>query len=244
MANNTTPEMDSLKKEAVRVYTGMISVWPLFSKEEPLKLSGMIPKFNGCYAMNNSTVCFISDNEIFVTPYTRLAIRTLHSAGFCKESFPVPFSNGEYPKSEKTKWDSLCTKARLARSEDFAQDCVSYCDDHNIGTIRGETLQNCFEMPIAGVKVNWHNVEQCLYPIISFLCLDYHAAEYIGHFCTNNGKVVFVYRNGKTYVTKGYKILDELREAGYVESSLFVPFSNGERILDDNLRERWESITK
>jgi hypothetical protein len=56
--------------------------------------------------------------------------------------------------------------------------------------------------------------------------------------------VVFVYRDGHTYVTKRYRIISELREAGYRETGMFVPFSNGEEILDPDLREKWESISK
>lgn len=240
MANNIIA-MDSLKEESVRVYTGMIVVSPQVSQEEVLNISELVPKFNGCYAIKNSTVCFISDNEVFVTPYTRITIRFLSSAGFCEKNFGVPFSNGDYPKSEQFKWNSLREKAR---EEDFVEDCVSYCDEHRIGTIREKTLRNCFEMPSAGVKVKHRDIEDCYYPAIKSNCLDCNAVGRIGHFCTNKGKVVFVYRNGKTYVAKGYKILKELRAAGYTESGLFVPFSNGEEIQDPVLNARWKSITK
>ena len=70
MANNIIA-MDSLKEGAVRVYSGMITVFPQLAKEEVLNVSELTPKFNGCYATNNSTVCFVSDNEVFVTPNTR-----------------------------------------------------------------------------------------------------------------------------------------------------------------------------
>lgn len=236
--------LDSLKEGAVRVYTGMIAVFPQFSQEEVLNISELAPKFNDCYATNNSTVCFVSDNEVFVTPFTRRALRSLRSAGFCEKHFYVPFSNGDYPKSEQLRWYSLREKARKSYAEDFVEDCVSYCDEHHIGTISDETLRNCFEMPSSGVKVKHHYFEDCYYPIIDSACFDCTAVNNIGHFCTNNGKVVFVYRDGKTYVTKGYSILKELRAAGYSESGLFVPFSNGEQILDFALKTRWESITK
>lgn len=244
MANNTIIAMDSLKEEAVRVYTGMIAVFPQFSQEEALNISELAPKFNGCYATNNSTVCFVSDNEVFVTPYTRITIRSLRSAGFCEKYFHVPFSNGDYPKFEQFKWNALREKARQSYAEDFVEDCVSYCDEHHIGTISEETLRNCFEMPSAGVKVKHIYFEDCYYPIINSTCFDCCAVDHIGHFCCNNGRVVFVYRNGKTYVAKGYKIVNELRVAGYTESGLFVPFSNGEQIQDSVLNARWESITK
>ena len=236
--------MDSLKEGAVRVYTGMIAVFPQFSQEEVLNISELAPKFNGCYATNNSTVCFVSDNEVFVTPFTRRVLNSLRSAGFCEKHFYVPFSTWDYPKSEQFKWYSLREKASRSYAEDFVEDCVSYCDEHHIGTISDETLQNCFEMPSSGVKVKHHYFEDCYYPIITSTCLDCTAINNIGHFCTNNGKVLFVYRDGKTYVTKGYDILEELRAAGYSESGLFVPFSNGEQILDFALKTRWESITK
>ena len=68
------------------------------------------------------------------------------------------------------------------------------------------------------------------------------SVEKIGHYCTNNGRVVFVYRDGHTYVTRGYWIKRELDKAGYKESSLFVPFSNGEQITDSFLAREWERI--
>ena len=243
MANNNIIAMDSLKEGAVRVYSGMIAVFPQFAQEEALNISELAPKFNGCYATNNSTVCFVSDNEVFVTPYTRVTMRSLHNAGFCEKYFYVPFSNGDYPKSEQFKWNSLCERARQSYAEDFVEDCVSYCDEHHIGIISEETLGNCFEMPATGVKVKHLYFEDCYYPIISS-CLDCTAADQIGTFCTNNGRVVFVYRDGKTYVTKGYKILSELRAAGYKENGLFVPFSNGEEIVDPVLKAAWDKITK
>ncbi len=246
MANNIIAmmdSMDSLKKEgAVRVYSGMTIVSP--HKEGALDVSGLTPKFNGCYATNNSTVCFVSGNEVFVTPYTRTAMRTLRSAGFCEEYFYVPFSNGDYPKLEQFKWNALRENARQSYKADFVSDCKAYCNDRHIYAISAETLANCFEMPEKGVwVVRYPYFKDCYYPIINSACFDCIAADRIGHFCTNNGKVVFTYRNGKTYVTKGYKILKELRAAGYTESGFFVPFSNGEEIQDGALRKLWDSIT-
>lgn len=244
MANNTTITMDSLKEDSVQVYDGMIAVYPQSGQEEPINVWKLYPKFNGCYAVNNSTVCFVSDKEVFVTPCTRHTVRTLRSAGFREEHFYVPFSNWDYPKNEMDRWIYLCNKARKIHEEAFVEDCIHFCDEHNIGTISEKTLQNCFEMPSTGVKVIHFYYEDWYYPIIKTTCFDSIASNYIGRFCVNNGKVVFVYRDGKTYVAKGYKILDELRSAGYTESGMFVPFSNGETIHDPILRERWESITK
>lgn len=243
MANNMIA-MDFLKEEAVRIYTGMIVVSQRSSKEETLNISELASKFNGCYATNNSTVCFVSDDEVFVIPYTRITMHFLRSAGFHEKHFYVPFSNGDYPKQEQSKWNYLREKACQSYVEDFVEDCTYYCDEHHIGSISEKTIQNCFEMPSTGVKVRRLYFEDCYYPVINSTCFDSAAADSIGRFCTNNGKVVFVYRNGKTYVAKGYKILNELQTAGYTESGMFVPFSNGEMIQDPVLSARWESITK
>ena len=51
----------------------------------------------------------------------------------------------------------------------------------------------------------------------------------IGKYCWNNGKVAFVTRDGSYYVTPYcFDVADYLRDNGYVEGSIFVPFSNGE----------------
>ena len=244
MAAKKNLTMDSLKEGAIRIYPGMIDVYPQFSEEHLLKVSDLEPKFNGCYATNNSTVAFISDNEMYVTPVTRAIRNLLISEGFRNEYFYVPFSNGDYPKAEQAKWNSLREKAGIEHQREFLEDCFSYCDKHNIGSIKEETLKNCFEMPATGVKIKRFGYEDTYYPLINSMCFDCIACQYIGKFCTNNGKVIFAYRNGKTYVAKGYGILTELRAAGYTESGIFVPFSNGEQIIDSGLRVRWESIIK
>lgn len=242
MTNNINA-MNSLKEGAVRVYSGMITVFSQFMHEEALNISELVPEFNGCYATNNSTICFVSDNAVFVTPYTRNAMHILLSAGFRKKYFSVPFSNWDYPKSEQNKWNTLLENARQSYKADFISDCEAYCDERHIGSISEITLANCFEMPENGVWVKHPYFEDIYYPIMNQSFLDYRC-ENLGHFCCNNGCVVFVYRNGKTYVAKGDKILNELCAAGYTKSDLFVPFSNGEQIQDCVLKSRWESIAQ
>lgn len=244
MANNIIA-MDSLKKGAVRVYEGM-TVVQMAGLEEALHISNLQSKFNGCFAMNNSTICFVDDHEVFVTYYTELAYRSLIHAGlkYCGSDFYVPFSNGDYPKEEEAKWNDLFQKARQRRKEEFFENCCAYCDEYHIGELSDEVLSNCLEIPFSGFRVKNLYYESWCWPVITHPCLDSYSAEKLGSFCFNNGRVVFVYRNGKTYVTKGYGILDELRVAGYTKSDLFVPLSNGEEIIDPHYKKLWESIRK
>lgn len=235
--------IEELIKDSIRVIPGMIAVYPQYSQEEVINVSEIVPKFPGRYATNNSTVAFVHDGIFYVTPYTRKAVKTLRENGLSSDYFYVPFSNGDYPKSEQFKWNALRENARQSYEEDFVADCNRYCDEHGFGEISEETLQRCFKMPSTGVHVKHLYFEDTYYPIMNQSCLDCRC-ENLGHFCYNNGRVVFVYRDGGTYVAKGYKILEELRSAGYKEMGLFVPFSNGEQIQDPVLRAKWETLSK
>lgn len=161
---------------------------------------------------------------------------------FSKKDFFIPFSNGDYPKEEKQRWENLRAMQRKIRKEEFILDCNKYCDKHHIGVLDDRILSKCLTMPNTGVKVKHMYYETVHYPVINQTFFDCTVPNHIGKFCTNNGRVVFVYRDGTTRVTRGYWILDALREAGYKEDGIFVPFSNGEEILDNALRRRWEEI--
>ena len=236
--------LEELINDSVRVIPGMIAVYPQWGKEEEINVMELVPKFNGRYASNNSTVSFVHNGSFYVTPYTRKAVETLRENGFTSDYFFVPFSNWDYPKAEKDRWEQLRMKARESYEEDFVSDCNRFCDEHGFGKISEGTLQRCFKMPSTGVRVKHLYYEDCYYPIINNLCLDCIGVERIGHYCSNNGRVVFVYRDGGTYVAKGYRILEDLRSAGYKEMRMFVPFSNGEQIQDPVLRTRWEALSK
>lgn len=236
--------MKELKEMAVRVYTGMTVVFPQFKSEDTLNIQGIVPKFTGRYAVNNSTVSFVEGNEMYVIPYTREVMNVLANANFHQDYFYVPFSNWDYPKADSYKWFALLEGARRSYHQDFLDDCADYCDAHGIKEISSDTLKNSFQMPIKGVHVKHPYYETICYPEITNDCLDCIAVDKIGTFTYNNGRVVFVYRDGQTYVTKGYKVIDELRQAGFREGNLFVPFSNGEEIQDPALKSQWDSIHK
>ena len=237
--------MKELMENSVKLSGHTVVCWPQHDdQEETLDMSDTGSKFNGCYAMNNSTICFIVNDEIFVTPYTREAMSTIMDAGLVKEHFYVPFSNWDYPKYEKAKWEHLRLLAHESLYRDYEADSAKWCDEHGIGKLNDETLERCFKIPLSGVPVKHPYYKDIVRPATDEFSVDCTVVEKLGRFCTNNGKVVFVYHDGHTYVTKGYWILDELRRAGYEESSLFVPFSNGEQITDPYLASQWEQISK
>ena len=237
--------MKDLKNNSIHISNGIvIACWPQNdNKEGTVDMTDIRSKFNGCYATNNSTICYVHENEVFVTPYTRTAIATLRKAGLTHENFYVPFSNWDYPKYDKAKWSSLLKKAAEQYDRDYENDCATWCDEHKIGQLSEEIMKRCFRIPRTGVPVKHPYFEDTVYPACNENMMDCTVINKLGHYCKNNGKVVFVYRDGHTYVTKGYKITGALQRAGYSESGLFVPFSNGERITDSYLADQWNQIS-
>ena len=237
--------MKNLKENSICVSNPIVVCWTQFGeKDETIDMSDIGSKFNGAYCMNNSTICFVVDHEVFVTPYTREAMSTISCAGLARKYFYVPFSNGDYPKYQKTKWLRLREAARESYYRDYENDCAKWCDEHGISKLDEDILKRCFKMPREGVPVKHLYFENTYYPACNESCADCTVVERLGCYCTNNGKVVFVHHDGHTYVAKGYWILDELRHAGYKESGLFVPFSNGEQITDPYLAAQWEQVSK
>lgn len=240
--------LQHLKEKSLRLYEGM-PIKVVVSAKCPLELSKITTKFTGrrVFAMNNSTVCFIDkDSDAYVIPYTRDVIITLVENGFQPVDFYVPLSTLETPPPiYVARWEALRKQAKLSRAKDFEDDCEKWCDEHQIGAIESTWLVNSIEIPFGGILVEGRDYKTVYYPIVKNMVLDDYATENIGTFNTNNGRTVYVYRNGRTYVYKGHAITHALTAAGYKENfNLFVPFSNGDFPANSPLRERWEMLPK
>ena len=237
--------MKNLKENSICIYHTISVIWPqMGDQEETLDMSDVRSKFNGAFCTNNSTICYVTDDGVFVTPYTRKAMSAILCAGLVHKHFYVPFSNGDYPKFEKAKWLHLRDMARESYYRDYEDDCREWCDKNGVGELSEEILANCFRMPREGVPVKHLYFEDTFYPACNEWSVDCTVVDKLGRFCTNNGKVVFIYRDGHTYVTKGYQIISALCAAGYKEAGIFVPFSNGETITNPSLAVQWERICK
>lgn len=239
MATKIYKTLKELENDSIAISTP-IRVTNFIGQEETYTPD--VAKFPGCYASNNSTLAYVVEGTLYVTPFTLAALKCLQENEFTENSFYVPFSNGDYPTEEKARWRRLHALAKKEHIEEFKEDCISHCEKNAVGKLSEDLLSKCFEMPQSGVLVQRFNYKNVYYPAIQNNSLDSVGIQHLGKFCCNNGKVVFVYRNGTTYVAKGYKILDALRSAGYKESGLFVPFSNGEEILDPTLASQWAAI--
>ena len=135
--------MDNLKKRSLRVRDGMQVYYPQFDESNTIIIQpGFTVKYNGCYSINNATVAFVDNGEVYVTPYTSEVYKTLLENEFRASDFYVPFSNWDIPVDAKAQgfWQGLREAASEYYNEEFIKDCEKWCDDHYIGEIDKEQM--------------------------------------------------------------------------------------------------------
>lgn len=240
-----------LLQKAIEVKDGGRSV--SFEGRATLQVSELLARFNGerVYATNNSTLGIVFEGAYYAAPYTRELINLLEEECFRRKEFFVAFSNGDRPYDPVAaeKWQHLRDEARESYKKDFISDCEEWCDEHHIEALpdEDEILKRCFKIPNTpwGVRaLSSHGGDVIVRPVITTSFMDAIAVSYLGKFAKNNGKVVFVYRDGATYVAKGYGIIQLLLDAGFREDHFFVPFSNSEEIIDKEQKWQWENLPK
>lgn len=234
--------MRELTENSIKVVDGTLAFWPQYNESERINVSWITPKDEGKYWINNGTVAYIYQGYLYSTPWTRQVEATLKENGFEEHSIYVPFSNGDYPLHENAKWFSLKEAQERTAHENFRKDCIKQAEENGVGELPPEILNKAFLIPYSGIKVH-HLVggESTQYPHTNGHFLDMNSEELFCRYCYNNGKVVFVYRDGNTYVAWGYSIIEELERVGFKRRDMFVPFSNGETIIDPTLRKLWEN---
>lgn len=242
MTQEITAKMGALKKMGF-----LVTRYPLVSaseKELPyqLNLTHLAEHREGEYSVNNGTVCWVMDGEIYAAPCTNELFGSLKEAGFKNGYFYVPFSNGDLPYHRTNEWQELCAEAtRLAR-EQFEKDSEVWCDEYHIGSIDEHLLESCLRVPHGGIPVEDCGVYSIYYPRLNETCVDIVAISSLGSYSYNAGRVVFVYRDGHTYLSKNPAIMDILEKAGYRKQDFLVPLSGPEKITDSYLRYLWDNI--
>lgn len=231
-------KMSVLLKNSIDVTGKTMVRWPKKGCKT-LDMTKVATKYDGEFSVHRKVICFVHKNRVYVTPFTRRHLSTLEEAGLISGNFYVPFSNGDYPVNERKKWEKLMVEARGANHLGYEHDCKAWAEKHGIRPLKSDTMSICFRIPLGGVPVRYSGEEARIYPACKEREVDAKVCDRIGTFWQNNGKVVFVYRDGHTYVTRGHWIVNELREAGYREEYLFVPFSRGEVITDPILAKQW-----
>ncbi|MBQ3470684.1 hypothetical protein IJH23_03215 [Candidatus Saccharibacteria bacterium] len=239
--------MKHLKEElSLKVYPGMGILCPRTGIVDSLDMTNIIRGFTGrrVYAIgeNHRTICYLYNGDVYVTPWTRIAIATLKDSGYRKENFFVPFDSGELPQYDVENWQNLCQFAEETYRYDFINDCERWSNEHGIKRLSHSILRKCFEIPEDGMMVRHATFDERISPVLHQAKPDPMMSNYLGRFSCYRGLVVFVYRDGKTYVAKGYGLIRRLKRAGYKDTGIFVPFSDGSLPVNAKLREKWLSL--
>lgn len=238
-------DFEQLKAVAIKLYAPIKAFNPEYNIYTTVSPIEVTYKNQYSFNYNNGVTVFLDDSHMYVIPSSPIVFNIIDWFKPNCALF-VPFSNGEYPVNEKAKWEEARKLLREQEKIELAIDIAEYCDIHNIGEIPDELLSKCFEIPENGLKVidpyNFEYPEYYIFPTINTTFLDRGTAEKLGKYTINNGTLAFVYRDGRTFVTRNQDVFETLCSAGYKEGGFFVPFSNGEKPLDPFLAEKWRQI--
>ncbi len=245
---NITPLPKELYRLVFEIYeNGVETVW--FGEKHDITYP--VDEFNlethiGTYCQNNGRVVFVDGHgKTFVTPFCSEIRTFLQNAGYKEGSMFVPFSNGEVPANAvfALRWKQLCSLANKEFEKREEQRRIERLSDlarrKGLRDLNPEVYSLSMKIPKDGFEVIFFESEKdTVRPV-----RDFELDRALGTYYQNNGRVVFVDNHGDTYVSPHCQEVSEmLSNAGYSVSSLYVPLSNGERIIDPNIAEQWNSL--
>ena len=191
---------------------------------------------------NRHAVMYLCSGEAYCAPWTRELVADLNDLNYRRENFYVPFDSGDIPLNEQSDWAILVADAMASYRDYFTADCIRWSSNHGIGKLSRRILKDCFEMPAKGLFVRNLSYDEKINPVLNQYEPDPSASAYLGRYCINKGVVIFVYRDGRTFIGKGYGLVRKLKHAGYKETGMFVPFSNGALPINRKLRDEWLNV--
>lgn len=242
MKNMTT--LEDLKKKAFAIPSPIEVVYPPKFKDifDPAKENYRNNTFN---THNREVIAFFTENILYVIPFTYKAAKILEDANFVwvieDDGMYIPFCECDYPAAESEKWLTLKKEASDQRAKEFEYEVIEYSNLCQIGSIDDSLLEKCFEIPEEGLVVKYSDSTANISPVYHKNWA--HFVKQLGHYNYNKGTYVFVYRNGKTYVTRCYDVVLALKKANYQPNfDMYVPLSNGERIMQTKYAKQWEKV--
>ena len=200
----------------------------------------------GTYCQNNGRLVFVDDKgRTYVTPFCSEIRSVLAKSGYREGSLAVPFSNGEMPVNEiaALKWKQLCNLARQAFEKREEERKIIKLNDlaraKHVKVLPILAYQLSFKIPKEGFETIFFESDKD----ITRPAREWELEKVLGTYCQNNGRLVFVDDKGDTYVTPHCdEVTEILKSAGYKKGALAVPLSNGEKIVNEDLRKKWEAL--
>lgn len=190
--------------------------------------------------------------EYYALPETKLYVKMLQEFGIVKADFFVFLNEDQFPHQEHmvNRWKEIISNATNQRREEFKDDCRMWAKANKVQPVPIEELGHCLPIPINGIGViiegdeddDGDSFDQYEFydPIVKYV--NPRSIEYVGSYSVYNNRVIFVDVDGTTYLAKGNHIVKILNNLNFRMLNYFLPFRDGEVIIDESLRKLWEQI--
>lgn len=139
-------------------------------------------------------------------------------------------------------------------NDDFLDFCTEWCDENEIGTLSDNLIkEKSICIPKEGLTLVDHYLTSKYIPVLDEILSrrDKFVTERLGKYniSRDQTRLVFIYRNGDTYLTRNSKkTVEELEASGYRrmkhDYEVYVPLQPGETIVDPELKRKWDNIMK
>ncbi len=184
--------------------------------------------------------------EYYALPETKLYVKKLQEFGIVKADFFVFLNEDQFPMQDHMvkRWKEIISNATKQRREEFKDDCRIWAKVHKAQPVPIEELGHCLPVPINGIRVMTEDDEfdqgEFYDPIVKYD--NPRSIDYVGSYSVYHNRVIFVDTDGTTYLAKGNHIVKVLSNLNFRLLNYFIPFRDGETIIDENLRKLWEQI--
>lgn len=129
-------------------------------------------------------------------------------------------------------------------TQEYEKFCSEWCDKHHIGRLSQAELKRCLKIPTGGLRVDHPHFAAVYFPHCGLSDGENIITQRLCNFYQENGKVLFVYRDGNTYLTQGYWAIEKLTNIGFYRGlgRIPIPLScNNSKITDPTLAAKWEA---
>lgn len=170
---------------------------------------------SGTYIATSELIVFSLNGKLYITPYSRRILAILWSNDFLRS---IHYAVNPYWKNSfqnTSTWTELQDAAYCSKMKNFENDCISFSERNKIKKLPPEFLAHAIEIPIKGLNIE----QKTYYPVFQSTVLDKETLPKIGTFFQNEDITVFVYRNGRTYISLNTDLPSVLPFYGYTQAN-------------------------
>ena len=170
---------------------------------------------SGTYISDSTIIVFSFNGSLYMLPYSRKIIAILWDNEFLRSTDYIFNPNWKNSFQHSFQWIELQDAAHCSKMKNFEMDCIRFSDYNSIKELPSEFLITSTEVPNSGLKFGM----RMYYPVFTTTVLDKYTTSLIGKFYHHDDTTVFVYRNGRTYVSQNSDLPGVLPFYGYSQAN-------------------------